>query len=565
MRFTRRRAAAILTAVLAAAALLLLLRPSDAPEDVGPALTRDEGEAPPAPPLRTEESPTSVEPPAVLVGRTEAVRDEEVAHGPMHVRVVGAGSQPIPGVRVVASGGAAPSVRETDAEGRASFDDLPYDGSVRLRFHLRLSAGELGVEFIQLQPWCGGPDGYEARGSDVLFVADTGLRLDVVFAEAETGRRLTGLSASIAGVEHTVEPRLLDEDAWLVFPPVEDPTVLAWKVEPPSSRLLWEPSAIRTCISRYATSLRLVFPLRLEHAVSVTVEESDGAPAAASLDSVYAAGRTLPLEAVERTGPGRFRVRGVPHLPGERVMVQAETALDDRVGSVTALGVVPDDPREDLEMRVRLPPLRWRGEADAGAGVIGIGGGAGGTFGGRGGHRTLTRGVTTIRVRLRDGRPAVGALVTIAGRRHYTDSDGRVRVMSLPPGVHRVTVSQVGVIPITASVTVPAGRDVEIELDEPPAAAVDVEVVDDRGRALPFAALAVKTPSGEPWVDLQDGIQRLDPYTDHEGRRRLHNLEPGDLRLTVTWGSRKQEVHVAAASSDVTSVRVVLPRPDAVR
>lgn len=61
-----------------------------------------------------------------------------------------------------------------------------------------------------------------------------------------------------------------------------------------------------------------------------------------------------------------------------------------------------------------------------------------------------------------------------------------------------------------------------------------------------------------PWVDEHDGVQRVDPFTDHRGRRRLERVEGGEVELSARWGTRRGSVKVEVREDDVTRATVVV-------
>lgn len=402
------------------------------------------------------------------------------------------------------------------------------------------------------------------RPPEVRDAAEAGLPLKVRLVEAETGReiRVEDVVASLgpgpARAERTAD------GTFLVHPAVGTPLTVGLKVAPPRGRLAWDKSRTRTAISPYAKELVYVYPLRRERTALVTVDEADGSPAAAHLRPAWAAGRELVASCIHGDAYDRFRVTGIPHLPGETLRVRATTAEPDFVGAATAVVAIPDDPREDILVRVKLPRLVhvsttlpvWNS-------AISMGGGAGGAFGGRlGRHVTLnTAGAVSVTVRRRNGEPAVNAIVRVGGRSTRTDASGRAHLGGVMPGTHVLEVVQVGMLPTSGRVEVKRGATVHVELEEPAGGSLEVEVVDDAGRPLPFARLEIENPSGRTWVDLQGDTQRLDPFCDHCGRRRYEAVEPGRLRVKARWGSRVKEVRVEPAETGPRTVRIVLPRP----
>ena len=106
-----------------------------------------------------------------------------------------------------------------------------------------------------------------------------------------------------------------------------------------------------------------------------------------------------------------------------------------------------------------------------------------------------------------------------------------------------------------------AGETTTIELDAPHGGAVDVQVVDEEGRGLPFAKVYIKQESGLRHSDVEGDVQRVDPFTDHAGRRTLHGVEAGEVEITAVYGTRKAKVKVRVYEKEAALARVVLPVP----
>jgi hypothetical protein len=97
-----------------------------------------------------------------------------------------------------------------------------------------------------------------------------------------------------------------------------------------------------------------------------------------------------------------------------------------------------------------------------------------------------------------------------------------------------------------------------VEVQEPVGGALDVLVVTEDGRPVPYARLDVEQPSGEPWIDLVKGVQRIDDFTDAEGRRSLGRLEPGEVEIYASWCLKAGMARVAIKNGERTDVRVVV-------
>jgi len=94
-------------------------------------------------------------------------------------------------------------------------------------------------------------------------------------------------------------------------------------------------------------------------------------------------------------------------------------------------------------------------------------------------------------------------------------------------------------VPTSRIVSITEGAEHVFELREQLGATIDVFVQDERGDGVPFAELSVKQPSGEDWIDLVDGVQRLDRFVSARGWRELQNVEPGEVEIEAVYADRK--------------------------
>jgi hypothetical protein len=228
----------------------------------------------------------------------------------------------------------------------------------------------------------------------------------------------------------------------------------------------------------------------------------------------------------------------VPCIRGEPVVVSfAEGTRVARSGSARL-----SDSTTGLRLTVKLP----RPSSSA----IGIGGGSGGSFGGRGGHRQLnavrrppTARISAVVVR-RDGRPGAGALVRLTGPlrvrvERRADAQGRLTFERLRGGLYSLEVLEPGFLgggPV--EVRLGSGAEAAVRLREAAGRAVTVRLFDEEDRPVPCACISVALPSGVAYCAMEEGVQTLTLLTGSDGRIVLPNLPATGGRISAAYGSR---------------------------
>lgn len=92
-----------------------------------------------------------------------------------------------------------------------------------------------------------------------------------------------------------------------------------------------------------------------------------------------------------------------------------------------------------------------------------------------------------------------------------------------------------------------------------------VGVVDERGKSMPFALLAIRFAEGWPWLDVRGDRQRIDLHVSEGGRRELHGLPVGRVEVSARVGSLfegRGEVELSPGGT-ARLVITVRPREDA--
>jgi hypothetical protein len=338
---------------------------------------------------------------------------------------------------------------------------------------------------------------------------------------------------------------------------LEEKGLLAVAVVPaPTGFVAWDEALLETKVARRATALWHVYPLRPEAAVELSVSDPRGRPLPGTGVSARVAGRSV---AVQWAGGASGRIGGVPFLREEEVELSvrlsdaAKGEHADWLGWIDWRGRLATHRGEVLRAEVVLPAF----EGPASSTLIGVGGGAGGAFRGRG-RRRLPEDTGRVEVAVvgRDGQPLANTRVNLGGRSSATDARGIVVFEDVTPGEREVNTQEPGVATTRATVTVASRRTSRITLRESEGGTLDVEVVDEAGVGLPFAAVGI---GDSTWLDVaDDGTQRTDPYTDELGRRSFAHVSAGGVVVRAEFGERTAQESVEVRDRERTVVRLVV-------
>lgn len=525
---------------------------------------------------------------------------QPAGHGPVTVTVADRAGRGIGGVRVElrATGSGetlvvpAASEQVTDEAGRAVFgEDGPYNGSrwitatarggpVRLdgaAFLIRLQTLADGrIAYVPAKPDADTSTGQALGGGPVLgpdlrVTIARALPLEVDVREAPEGRSVRAhwqATPRLEWAEETADHATIPVDADGGAQVSLSVTAPRGDVAPP--RTTWS-----VWVHPASRRLAAVMPVRAEAEITalcpreiLPFHDEDW-----NLD-VSIGGELVPRATAHVGSEGRVRIRGVPHLPGEKVTLGGTIAERWVVSGET---VLTDDPLAPLEVEMTAMPL-----PPAGLGTLSLEPGSFTFTLDNQGLVILTQslraslvapsppdastGTLRVRVRLPSGAPAAGALVETdspngAGVTAITDLEGRAVLPGVAQGTHAVRVNGAGAT-TTAPATVEAGHTTEVEVSTAEGGTIEVAVVDSRGHPLPYATLTITQPSGLPWLDLEGELQRIDPYTDELGHRTLRRVESDLVKVKATFGSRSAEATVTVVEGRTSELRLVLRPPE---
>ncbi len=556
---SRGRSAAAVAALAVLALLLgwLLRNPAGEPRAETPAIPEPPSAFPvPAgppvgPPVRSAEVPAAPpepvpEPAPVPAAAAEGGAGDEELDFDWEVTVLDHRDRPVEGVVVRRDETGGPVV-ETGASGRAR---IPWAKEGAPTVHLSGAAPDMSVRL-------------ETRSSVVRLPALAAL--EVVVVDGTTGFPVRGGTVALRrrqGPPAALRPAgdRFVLDAPLLRRGFEEAPVFEVGIPAGFASLERGILTVKGTISRFAERVRAEVVIWPEARVLVRVRKVDGTPAAgANLTDAFLGGwHHFQAGVVTTDGSGSARLPAIPFIRGERVNVMAE--LDGRIARATK-PVALVEPGEEILVEITLPEK-------AGAAAIGIGGGAGGMFGGRRGSKRNLRmafpdAVLEVEVRRRDGSPAADAQVvaTPAGGipcRARTGPDGTISFKGvLPAGEVVVSLEEPGLLAAPETVVLVSGSAGRVVLRETEGAASAVLVLDADGRPAAGAALTVATGSGLPYVLVDGAVQVLGIRTGPDGRCALPGLPPGTVTVTATLGSR-----TASASAEAgLPVEITLPAP----
>ncbi len=469
------------------------------------------------------------------------------------VRVLARGGVPVPQTNVWVDQGAGwKRVGVTDASGVVALAGVPTTGTARVAENEEPKIGTADLD----------RDAVPITSVETVIRVPHAIRRAAEFVDGRNGKALSVPWTTHPGfrplsVAARVERFSLDS----LLLPLQFKAPEGWGTDVPTEE--WAEAPGPTEVSRTATDVRVLQPLRPEAVIAASVTGSDG--------------KVLPA-LVEWSWPGRGSwrrarrvgdsLRGVPWYPSEPMDLRASPTGDARAAfsPATVRLRLPATPTQRVQAKFVLTPRDEDGAS--GDDSMGFGESLGeGRF-----APSADGGSIAVTMRARDGSPLGGTVVYVRDLGYargvegtsadvYLDERGRAELRSLRAGEYSVESRHGGVLPLRGTVTVRAGEAATVDLQESPGGTLVVRAVDAAGKPLPYAALSLVTASDRDAVffDERDGVQRLDSYTDLDGRRRLERVEAGRITVSATWGARHGEAAADIAAGVTTEVRITLP------
>jgi hypothetical protein len=398
--------------------------------------------------------------------------------------------------------------------------------------------------------------------------------LRVVVVDAETGSPVPGVRVEMKRKD-VREGAAADAEIWV---PTEDGSILVdetggtpcygdFRVAAPEGWVACDTSWYGGELGCAAKSLVYVFPLRREADLRVAAStRGEPGPAVAATFVADLRGAFHEDAKAEGGTAAWVSLHGVPFFRGGRLSVDA-TGVDAATGERwigSWKGTLPASPHEALRV---LVPLVVASPLAEGTRRCGGCGGCSCLWS----HSSCGRSVLDVRVLRRGGSPAAWARVDVVVAapkekgdlgdvRHLRlDAEGRGRVTKLPAQTVVVRLREPGLVPVSAGVAVGDDVPASVTLREPDGGSVEVVVVGADGLPLPFAELEAHEACGLEWQDVaDDGVARMDAFTDHLGRRVLARVEPGDLRVKATWAGLEAQGTASVSDGARSVLRLVL-------
>lgn len=417
----------------------------------------------------------------------------------------------------------------------------------------------VGSHMAESHPPIGAEERFEVvvRGPDATIVVDRGLPVSVEVREAESGRLRSDVRSHVwprwgVGLEGSLDPTA-------AVAPLEKITLLV-RVVAPEGWVAAEADAWEVRIHPLARRLLAHQPLR--PVVDLVLDVPQACQPYRVEDcriEVQVAGEPVRSPSLSIDAQGRLRVGGVPHLAGETV--HAGGRISDRC-PVQGCGITTRDPRNPVVVTLQTGTpdgddssgweLWWMRNL-------------------REFHRELPRPPSptatdaparsdfdfSVRLVAEDGSAAAGAYMQMGHGARIADAAGRVRFSGIHAGEHRVIV--IGAGPVHAHVVdVPASGRSEQTLVLPTGGTLEVEVVDEVGRGLPFPTIRIDRKDALPHLDCVDGTQRVDPFGDAEGKRVYRHVGAGPIKVWALFGSRVSSAEVVMTDGGHERIRIVL-------
>ena len=390
------------------------------------------------------------------------------------------------------------------------------------------------------------------------FVFDDPMPVIAEIVDAETGYEIAGCKTEMV----TTSPLRCGSAPYLA---AGTTTTVGLDVQHAEEWCAHESPKFSCRISPYAKRIIARYPLRRETDIYLDVQSEDTHPfeirrARGSLET-----DTLDSLSVVADTLNRLRLRGVPFYRGARLSLLFQTSDGTRGANVEArLGATHDQP---LRLPVKVSRLFYNDVSSYTNGMkLGID------------VRSFIKApmppldffrnvqrlgdlAVEIKVVRRNGEPARGAEVWVESSSRVTDELGIARFSALAAGTHRVVVLGSGIVGMKRSIDLNSGDTTFLTtFMEPRGATLEVHVTDTKGLRLPFAEVVVTRAGIGSWIDLHEGTQRIDNFTDEHGTRLLRHLPPGKTSIEVKYGSQTKSVDVNVVdSSETQSLIVKLP------
>lgn len=445
------------------------------------------------------------------------------------VRVIDSAGRPVVGARVRADGGAG---ARTDARGVAR---LQGQELVEPGFEVRLPDFEVSHQVVAAETEVEVPDP---------------LPLSVALVDATTGEllpaqgrvRLAGVGELQPDPDHGLRvflpraPASAGGYAWFTFE-VDAPEGYSAAA---GGHYAYERISTLSRTLRFELLVHPVAPL------TVRVVDETGEPVpTARVTRVLIPNGELAVGDHEADARGTIELDDLPLLAS--VPARIEIGLGERHAATDwlPLDALPREPVRVTLASTPSPPVEHA------TSLMGRGGGSFSSGGNRKGEATLV-----VLVRRRNGRPARGVRVRTGRRTVVSDELGRAVFEELGGRFVRLDASESGFLPTTLRAEFEPRGTTEVELREAAGRHVRLHVVDEEGRGLPGATVALEVRGRSFTLVDDEGAQRLRLHTDARGHLDLAHVPTGAFDLELDYGGR--QVH-ASFPADETEHAVTMP------
>lgn len=457
----------------------------------------------------------------------------------------------------------------TNDQGMLAIEHLPRSTLALFRVYSDTMVGRDGKP----GRWSLWGQGENGRIGVAMISAAEALLAKIEFVDAETGAPIERVFWGSGWMQRNKDaPRICVSE--YVKAVAGEQADFGFHAQLPEGYLAWHPMGHRCPLPSGVKYLRAVYPVHRPLPVQLRILEADGKAAPESSVFAFVMGHRTVLDPEQERAPdGSIHLKRVPFLPGSPLTLHVRTkAAPTR--SATIETVIPSDRSKPLVLSLHLP------EGDASTYAVPTAPSAAPplppTLGIDKQPQAEKPGDLVILCQYADGRNAPKVRLLLEGPSYAlhvkgtvarlprrasvtTDYAGRAELKGIESGSWRVLWD--GLHAFARVVRVRTGEETTLKMHERAGALVQVAVVDEQGKPLPFPIIRLSTGperSRRAWRRPPAERVRVDDFGDHGGRRTFERVAAGPVTVEATWGGLSGSVQLSARNKGEHPVTIVV-------